>query len=202
MSMILTRPVEETQEAEKLYTVEEFLELDLPDTDKIEYELIGGRIVGKPSYRTDNKHARVVSKIGAYLNIYAGLDDPTHKRGDVYDNGSTLLGQPRGSNYVDPDLSFVKIGRVPAEFRGAIPVAPDLVVEVNSPSDTTQGIYDKIQAYLANGVPMVWSVFPFEPYMVVYEPGEHNLRFYGFQDELTGGDVLPGFKVAVRKFFE
>ena len=205
MSMILTRPVEETQEAEdneRLYTVEEFLELDLPDTDDIiYYELIGGQVVAKTIASVSGIHGRVISRIDKNLGNYAQPADDGPKSGDVYVSGPTLLGRPTGSNYLVPDVCYVAAGRTPENYSGPIPVAPDLVVEVNSPSDTVQGIYNKIQEYLTAGVQLVWSVYPLDKIVMVYRPGANYPVYLNSDDILDGGAVLPGFKVAVKNLF-
>jgi len=61
--------------------------------------------------------------------------------------GNTKGKGKRKGNYLKPDVAFVKAGRVPNRFAGAIPAVPDLVAEINSPSDDGEHIREKIEIY-------------------------------------------------------
>jgi len=187
----------------KFYRVAEFLNLETADEDDDIYELIEGEVVAKPKSGISGKHGKVASKIDYYLQAHAGEGAAEKGLGEVYVGASTNLGQPEGSNYFVPDVCFVLEGRTPEDFPGAIPVAPDLVVEVNSPSDTEENIDSKIQAYLRAGVRLIWSVSPIRKFVIIYRASEpENPSFCNINGELDGGDVLPGFKLAVSKLFK
>lgn len=187
-----------TEISEKLYTVEEFLDLNLPDNEVEDYELIGGRIVAKSSGAISGEHSRIVGRLSQYLNNY--LD--TNPIGTCYPEGASTLGRPKGSNFVRPDVCFVAKGRTPAKFKGPIPVAPDLVIEVNSPSDNNETMQEKVDAYLEAGVRLVWSLYMVQKFLVVYRSGERKRSILDLDEELDGEDVLPGFKLPVSKLFE
>ncbi len=186
----------ETEVSEKLYTVEEFLKLEWPDDDDNEYELIGGRIVARGS--TSGKHGEIVFRLSSFLGNYL----QTNPIGRGFVEASCFLGQLEGINYVKPDVCFVQAERIPAKFRGPIPVAPDLVVEVWSPSDSTEIIQDKIEAYQAAGVKLIWSVYILHKFVIVHQLGQERRAFLELDDELDGQDVLPGFKLKVNTLFE
>lgn len=187
-----------------LYTVEEFLELDLPDDDTLLfYELIEGEIVARPKSGISGKHGDITAVIAGELYLFLKVNAAQKKLGRVYSGASTLLGQPEGSNYLVPDVCFVTNGRTPDNFSGPIPVAPDLVVEVNSPSDSVQRIHQKIQAYLAAGVRLVWSVYMLEQFVIIYrasDPTDPSL--VTIKGELDGEEVLSGFRFKVSALFE
>ncbi len=181
------------------YTLEEFLNLDFPDDD-CEYELIRGEIVPRKKGGVSAKHGEIVGRLSQHFNIYL---DANPSFGRAYAQASCSLGQTDpAASWVEPDVSLVKAGRTPAKFKGAIPVAPDLIVEVNSPSDSDEKIQQKIELYQATGVGEVWSVYMLSQYVVVYRFGENRRIFLDLPDELDGGIILPGFRLSVQKLFE
>jgi Uma2 family endonuclease len=100
-----------------------------------------------------------------------------------------------------PDVAFVRRALVPREFTpGFFPGAPDFAVEVVSPSDTLTAAREKALCWLEHGAAMVWVVDPKALRVTVYRSRE-DMCVFGVSDTLAGGDVLPGFSVAVRKLF-
>lgn len=188
--------------SEKLYTVKEFLELEWPDDDENDYELIGGEIVAKSSGSTSGKHAEIAGTITHYLKAFGDVKIGQQKLGRVYAGGSTNLGQSQGSYLPKPDVCFVLNDRTPSDFDGPIPVAPDLVVEVWSPSDTTEIIHNKVEAYREAGVSLIWSVYMLSKFILVYSLNDPDIKFLDVKGELDGGEVLPGFKLKVSALFE
>ncbi len=79
-------------------------------------------------------------------------------------------------------------------------VPPRLAVEVLSPSDTARQITRKISDYLENGVELVWLIDPEDRTITVYHRDRGQQRFKE-GDQLSGGDILPGFTCAVADFF-
>ncbi len=191
-----------TEISEKLYTVEEFLNLEWPEDDETEYELIGGRIIAKPGGGTSAKHGDIIAQTIYYLQAYAGIGAGEKAFGKVYTGAACNLGRPKGLNFPEPDVCFVAKGRTPDDFSGPIPVAPDLVVEVWSPSDTTEKIQIKIDAYLEAGVRLIWSIYMVSKYVLIYRQDNPDIRFLNLKGELEGEDVLPGFKLPVKTLFE
>ncbi len=191
-----------TETSEKLYTVEEFLNLEWPDDDENEYELIGGRIVANLQGSSSGFYGDVSGRICTEFNNFAGSTAGEKRTGTAFVGSSTTLGQPQGKNNPKPDVCFVLKGRAPENFSGPIPVAPDIVVEVNSPSDTDERRFEKLQAYQQAGVALIWSVHLLEKFVVVYSKNELYPRFFTLNDELDGSDVLPGFKLKVRALFD
>ncbi len=80
------------------------------------------------------------------------------------------------------------------------PIAPDLAVEVLSPSNTAKEMALKRIDYFAAGVRLVWEVDPRTRTVAAYT-GPKRHRVLGEDGTLSGGAVLPGFKVAVRDLF-
>ena len=102
-----------------------------------------------------------------------------------------------------PDAAFVRAERAPqGEARRSFPrLAPDLVVEVISPSDRASEVVAKLEMYQEAGVPLIWLVDPEKLTVTVIESGR-STRVLQAADTLDGGDMLPDFTVPVAEIFE
>ena len=103
-----------------------------------------------------------------------------------------------------PDVSFFARGRLTRSQHGATPIAPlvgDLVVEVVSKSNTKAEIARKLSEYFAAGSRLAWVVEP-KPQTVRVHTAPDEFVVLGLDDWLDGGNVLPGFRLAVRDLFE
>jgi Uma2 family endonuclease len=100
------------------------------------------------------------------------------------------------------DVSFVGNERLAGveNFDKFMPFAPDLAVEVVSPSDTAVEIDEKIALYFAAGSRLVWIVNPKRRTVAVYRSGV-EARILGEQEALDGGEVLPGFSYKLSDLF-
>jgi Uma2 family endonuclease len=99
-----------------------------------------------------------------------------------------------------PDAAFVRLDRLPELPDAFVPVAPDLAVEVLSPSDRMADAMSKVAMYLQAGVCLVWLVDPDARTITVFRP-DAAMNMLSAGDTLDGGDVLPGFAVPVVDFF-
>jgi Uma2 family endonuclease len=102
-----------------------------------------------------------------------------------------------------PDAAFVRADRLPSpdeRHRGFLSVAPDLVVEVISPSESNASIERKVAAYLTAGVILVWTVHPVRQQVIVYRQDQPP-RVLNFDDTLDGEEVLPGFRLLISDLF-
>ena len=102
-----------------------------------------------------------------------------------------------------PDLSFIGQERLPTRMRSYPEIAPDLAVEVSSPSDREFEIEDKVKEYQKAGVKLVWTVHTYGRRVDVYRLATGLLpQVIGETGELDGEDVLPGFKLKVSDIFD
>ena len=99
-----------------------------------------------------------------------------------------------------PDAAFVRSDRLRALTGGFVPLAPDLAVEVLSPSDRIVAAMSKVTMYLEAGVRLVWLVDPAALNVTVFRL-DASPRTLGAGDTLDAGDVLPGFSVPVAEIF-
>jgi Uma2 family endonuclease len=109
--------------------------------------------------------------------------------------GYMVAGEPYA-----PDAAILLKARQPdLSKQGYNPIAPDLAVEVVSPTDRERNLRIKIGNYLAAGT-IVWVVY-FEGQTVeVYTPGQ-PVRIPGIDDVLDADEILPGFKLPLREIF-
>lgn len=104
-----------------------------------------------------------------------------------------------GERYI-PDVAYISYERQPQPSHEAYnPNPPDLAVEVLSPSDDQTKMRVKVVNYLRAGV-VVWVVNPDARTVEVYAPGQ-AARIMDVEGILDGGDVLPGFTLAVKDLF-
>ena len=101
-----------------------------------------------------------------------------------------------------PDISIIVRRLVVNDVlrEGLMTVAPDLVVEVVSPHDRVRDVEERLADYRDAGVALVWWVFPNTRSVQVDRLNRTGLHLYGVE-ELTGDDVLPGFRCRVADIF-
>jgi Uma2 family endonuclease len=158
--------------------------------DGHKHELVDGAVVVTPA---GSRHGQVAIRLAARLALFV----EEHSLGYVFDS-STGFRLP-GGNVRLPDVSFVGRGRfdgerVPDDFSD---VAPDLAVEVLSPSDRPRQVLDKVGEYLQAGVRLVWVVDPKRGRAAVYR-SLTDVHELGPDAQLDGEDVVPGFRCRLR----
>lgn len=104
-----------------------------------------------------------------------------------------------------PDVAFVSTTRWPLDRAlpgtGDWDVVPDLAVEVISPNDVFKDVLAKLREYFRHGVQVVWVIAPEEQQVYVYDSSTH-VHILTIQDELTGGEVVPGFRMPLVYLFQ
>jgi Uma2 family endonuclease len=101
-----------------------------------------------------------------------------------------------------PDVSFVSATRLPPDQipEQFIPGAPDLAVEILSPSSRWSEVEEEVADYLAGGTRLVWVVEARERRVMVRYP-DRPPRTLTAGDVLDGEDVVPGFALALADLF-
>lgn len=177
----------------KKVTISEFERfLAAPENRERLFELVNGEIVEKV---VTQEHGIIAGFFVTELNLYLRQN----KIGRV---GVEVRHQVVGDEENDrrPDVSFTRDLDKPITKVGAVPYMPDLAIEIKSPDDTFKEMREKARYYLAHGSRLVWLVFPEKRIVEVYSPTEEQVLTEN--DTLTGGEVLPGFSLAVRSIFE
>ena len=147
---------------------------------------------------TGIEHGAIVMRLGAAL---FGAVEP-RQLGTLVASDSGVWLERDPDTVREPDIAFFSTERMPLNTRitGYAEVAPDLVVEVVSPSDGRREVYDKAHMWLNHGVRLVWVVQPEMRSIDVYRSGE-AVTTLGDEDALDGLDVLPGFACEVSAVF-
>ena len=173
------------------YTIQEFEDfIAQPENAEYHFELIDGEIVQKMPTML---HALIIS----LLNIALGIYLQQNPIGRALVEARYRLSHDERHDVI-PDLSFVTMDK-PIIRKGAAPFLPDLAVEVQSPDQTDKFMVDKAAYYLANGVRMVWLIYPEKRLVEVLTPDARHLL--NDADTLDGGDVLPGFSLSISDIF-
>lgn len=103
-----------------------------------------------------------------------------------------------------PDVSFVRWERTANHEVSDEPIGsivPDLAVEVLSPSNTTGEIEAKRQELFAGGMRLMWVLDPAKETVEVFT-GVTNRQVLTERDSINGGDVIPGFQLAIRDWLD
>ncbi len=173
-------------------TIAEIITETTLDPDK-QYEIVNGQPEEKemPGARHGGVCGRLAIELGIYLK--------TNKLGELYPETNFQI----GGNERIPDLAFVSAARIPPEGEPETKwlLAPDLAVEVISPSDLYEKVYAKAMEYLAAGVKQVWLVSPEHHTITVYRSATDITAFPG-ESELVSEDLLPGFRCPLREIFK
>jgi Uma2 family endonuclease len=108
----------------------------------------------------------------------------------------------RGGNLRCPDVSFTRKERFPKKQapEGFGDAAPDLAIEIISPSEDDADVFRKLDEYFASGSEQVWLVEPDTQRVTVYR-SLMNPQTYDAGEEITAGDLLPGFRCRVADLF-
>ena len=176
-----------------LLTAEEFFRLYSHKDEH--YELVRGEVIelAPPGWEHGGVAANIAASIVSFLR--------QHDLGRaVVESGYWIERQP--DTVRGPDVSFVRRERLPAEgpprafFKGA----PDLAVEIVSPSDTAAGMEAKVHQYLQNGVQRVWVVYPDSRRVTVHRP-DGSAQCYDEEATLEEPELLPGFALPLAEVF-
>ena len=177
-----------------LMTPDEFLLHPLPDGKA---ELVRGELRVTPP--AGGPHGCVATNIVGLLLAHVkprGL-------GRVFADGAgyQLLELPRTVRA--PDASFVRSDRLPKQGIGPgfLKLAPDLAVEVLSPSESASELEEKLDDYRACGTPLIWVVDPVRRTVMIVA-SDSPVRWLREADTLDAGEVIAGFVCGVAEMFE
>jgi Uma2 family endonuclease len=164
------------------------------------YELVEGSLVRMPP--PSSEHGKLEVRLVVALYAVANASD----LGTVYsgDAGFDLtLPGASGPTILGPDVAFVRAERLAAltDLRTYIPGAPDLVVEIASPSQYRPEVGAKAWFWLRRGARLVWVVWPERQELDVWTPGQETPLTLRLGDAAEGGDVLPGFTLSLAELF-
>ena len=173
-------------------SVEEFDRLVEPD--ELSYELDEGELVVITKPRP--LHNKIAERLFRALDRYL----ETHQVGEVFIFEYLFVLGPNIKRA--PDVSFLRPERAkPIDPNADIPRAPDLAVEVLSPTDTVSAMRRKIRQYFTAGAQCVWIVYPETREVEVWKQPSQAQKVLQETDVLEDPDLLPGFALRVGAFF-
>ncbi len=170
-------------------TEDEFMRM--PD-DGRKYELVDREPKEVPA---GFKHDILVAQLIQLLGI--------HAKGIGFLAASQAGFRMADGNIRAPDVSFTRRNSLPngPPEEGFGEFAPDLCVEIISPSEEADDIAKKVREYFGAGAEQVWHLFPKQTMVKIFLSPEISAEYHE-NDELTGGDILPTFRCKVSEIFE
>jgi Uma2 family endonuclease len=165
----------------------------LPD-DCMHYEVLEGELVALPP--AEPIHNSIATRILLALVV---IDAKCGFRARM-ELGFRLTIKP--PTFIQPDVSVVKAERLAtAEREGSFFGAPELAVEVVSPSESASDIERKVELLLKHGSEAVWVVYP-RGRRVRVHCADGTSRIFGAGESLTLPSILPGWELPVAQIFE
>ena len=172
-------------------TLEDFARLP---ADGVCHEISSGELITLPPAKS--LHSLILSIVVEVLHFYL----KEHPIGRVMpETGYVLSRDPLTVR--QPDVSVLSRQRIrsidpDSYFEGA----PELAIEIVSPSDSAEDLEIKVRQYLQAGAHQVWVLYPKSQDVHVYSPGG-SLKVLESHETLEGGSTLPGFAVKVSDLF-
>jgi Uma2 family endonuclease len=169
-------------------TDEQFYQLCQKNRDlKFERSATGELIIMAPTGgETGNRNAGLTAQLWIW--------NQQQKLGQVFDS-STGFRLPNGANR-SPDVAWIQQARwdalTPEQKAGFIPLCPDFVIELLSPSDRLTTLQEKMQEYRANGAQLGWLIDRTSQQVEIYRR-DHEVEILKSPITLSGEEVLPGF---------
>lgn len=156
------------------------------------YEFINGNFEKKSM--PNAKHSGITGRLNSEIWFFL----KTNKIGRVYPEADFQI----GADIRIPDVAFISAERIPSagEPQKFWDFAPDLAIEVISPTDFYQDVLNKIDDYFAAQVKQVWLINPKKNTSTVYFSPKKTKIFYK-NDDLTCEEILPGFKLNLSEIF-
>jgi Uma2 family endonuclease len=185
---------DETIIEKKVWTDEEFMALS---RDGHRYEIVNEELVDMGN--SGAKHGYLCSLILSALMSYI----LPNKLGVIFDSSTAF--KMKNGNKRAPDISFFAKERLHGMEElpdGFLEGAPDLAIEVLSPTNTIEEIEGKIAEYFQNGSRLVWVIYPNSQYVLVYRSDREPDRLLKSNDSLDGEEVIPGFTFPVGNLFQ
>ncbi|GBF33788.1 hypothetical protein DCCM_2899 [Desulfocucumis palustris] len=175
----------------KLYTYEDYLKID----DDNQYELIGGELILVPSPKSI--HQIISLELAATLRDYVRKN----KLGRVITAPLDVVLSE--TDKPQPDILFISTNRLDIITEDNIKGAPDLVIEILSPSTASRDKVQKSKMYYNHGVKEYWIVDPSAKAVQVFTPGEKNWNLFESYDTdgVLTSPLLPGLEINLKNVF-
>ena len=139
------------------------------------------------------------SKINLQLGLWAKQDG----RGVVFDSSTGFI-LPNGATR-SPDAAWVERSRLrslaPEQKEKFLPLCPDFVIELRSPSDPLAMVKEKMQEYISNGAQLGWLIDPTSRRVYVYRPG-NDVECLENPTAVSADPTLTGFVLSLAEIWD
>ncbi len=136
------------------------------------------------------------------LNLQLGKWNEQKQLGICFDS-STGFKLPNGADR-SPDVAWIPAKKwnnlTPKQQEKFLPLCPDFVIELRSPSDDLKTLQEKMQEYLDNGTRLGWLINRKNRQVEVYRQGQAK-EILNNPDSLSGEDVLTDFSLKLESIW-
>ena len=201
---MVDNPITRIEELLTIRPITEAIATEVLSTVGYEHlEIAGGEWIGLNQEWADMTTGEEHGWIESLLLLFVGGFIYEHKLGRFYPGDVTFVldGTPDDIRVKrEPDVAFIARASV-VPTQGFIYRAPDLAIEIISPSQSYSEMTDKIDEYFRYGTKQVWLVLPNKKLIEVHYP-DRKPEKYRVGQSVPGGDLLPGFSLDVASLFE
>ncbi|MDP5168803.1 MAG: Uma2 family endonuclease [Bacteroidia bacterium] len=152
----------------------------------------------------------IMSPAGGLSSIYSGqlffaVESWNRQSGlgKTFDSSGGFL-LPGGA-MLAPDVAWVQLetwnSLTKKDKEQFPPICPDFIIEVKSRTDRLNTLKQKMATWMENGCSLGWLIDPTEQKAYVYSQGSSIEREVSFESELTGKDLMPGFRYLLSDLF-
>ncbi|GMU57641.1 MAG: hypothetical protein AMXMBFR33_67870 [Candidatus Xenobia bacterium] len=172
-----------------LYTLEDLESLEG------DFELDEGRLV--PATQPKRRHGKVCARLAMRLGNHCEGTG----QGEVLSNDTGFILQRDPDTLRGPDVAVIRAERLKDLSEDCHPeMAPDIAVEVHSPSNSAGDLQRKVGQYLNAGAILVWVLYPERRSAAVYT-GDGLVQLLSEDQDIAGEPVLPGFRCPLSDLF-
>lgn len=178
----------------KIWTDAEFMALP---HDGHRYEIVNGELIDMGGSGALHGNIAVILSSALFTVVN------NRKLGVLLDSSTAF--KMKNGNKRSPDISFFAKERLQGMTElpvGFLEDAPDLAIEILSPSNTVEEMDGKLVEYFESGARLVWVANPTQRYILVYRCAREPDRLLKSADALDGEDVIPGFALPVAELFQ
>ena len=181
---------------DKKWTDKDFFELELPDSAAYYFELLNGILVRRNAPSGEHQHiqSELLEKFFAFVSL--------KKLGKIYSSPTAVVFSE--NDVPQPDIVFLKKENMDKfDPEWGIKGAPDLIVEIVSPSSYKYDRSDKKELYQKHGVKEYWIVDPNYKSIEIFvlQSKQYELHAFAVEGEKITSTVLEGFELVLKNIF-
>ena len=177
--------------ATKLMTADELFRLP---RGHFRYELVEGELLTVSP--AGEEHGAVIVNLTLPLAQHVKANN----LGVVYGAATGFKLETNPDTVLAPDIAFIRSERITILSKAYRTGPPDLAVEVVSPGESKSEVERKVERWLQAGTLAVWVVYPETRTVALHRPGL-TATLLTEQDEVSGDDIVPGFRFPVSEIF-